>query len=100
MNKKINKNKILEFYFIKNIYFSNDWLFDDFQSLIKYCGDYRKILTSNNAYKYFLNNNSLHSFTHKIKNLKKFINSGDYIFNYSHKDISLEENILRQKNLY
>lgn len=100
MNKKINKNKILEFYFIKNIYFSNDWLFDDFQSLIKYCGDYRKILTSNNAYKYFLNNNSLHSFTYKIKNLKKFINSGDYIFNYSHKDISLEENILRQKNLY
>ena len=101
-NKKIiiNKSQILEYYFLKHIYFSNDWLFDNFQDLMKYCGGYKDINKSYRVYDYFLKNNDVNILNDKIKSIKLFIESSDYLFNYTHKTISYDSHFLKQKKIY
>lgn len=96
----ISKKDILNFYFLKNIYFSNNWLFENFNDLLKYCGSYKKILTSFNAYDYFLKKHNHITFHNKIESIKKFIDSKDYIFNFKHNNLTLNDHFLIQKKLY
>jgi hypothetical protein len=97
---RIYKKDILNFYFLKNIYFSNNWLFENFNELIKYCGSYKNILTSFNAYDFFLKNHNQIIFHNKTESIKKFIDSKDYIFNFKHHNLTLSDHFLIQKKLY
>lgn len=98
--KNISKNDILNFYFLKNIHFSNNWFFDNFNYLIKYCGSYRNVLKSYNAYDFFLKNYNPIFFASKKKSIKKFIESKDYVYSFKHQGLSLKEHILMQEKLY
>ena len=40
---------------MKNIYFSNNWLFENFDNLIKFCNGYKGIYT-NKCYDYWIKN--------------------------------------------
>lgn len=96
----ISKNEILDFYFLKNVYFSNDWLFDNINKLIKYCGSFREIQTSFKVYDFFLKNIHPISFENKRKSIINFLNSKDYLFNFKHKGLSLKKHMIIQKKIY
>jgi len=93
-NKKIKiiKKNILEYYFMKNIYFSNNWLFENFDNLIEYCNGYKKIY-SVKCYDFWLKNWNKKKQNNLTQSIKKFILSRDYMMNFEHKNKTLELHI-------
>lgn len=88
----IKKKEVLEYYFMKNIYFSNDWLFENFEELIKYCGGYKNIYT-NKCYGFWLktwNKEKQNKLTNSINN---FISSKNYMMNFKHKNLNLKQHL-------
>jgi hypothetical protein len=93
-NEKIRiiKREILEYYFMKNIYFSNDWLFENFDSLIKFCNGYKGIYT-NKSYDFWLKNWNEKKQKRLTSSINKFLSSKEYMMNFKHKNIKLEQHI-------
>ena len=97
---KITRKKILELYFLKHIYYSNDWLYENINDLIKYCKAWQHILITPAAYEFFLKNSKSVYSKKKYNALKRFVKSKDYVFNFNHLGINLSDQILSQKKIY
>ena len=96
---KINKNEIYTYYFLKNIYHSNNWLHDDFGKYIESIGGFTRQF-NHLVYKSWLDNWSLKKHKIIIQNLINFLNTNDYTFYHKHKNLSLKESINLQKKYY
>ena len=76
---KTKQKELLEYYYMRNIYFSNTWFFKDLNK-VKFEIKGYKNFTSYEMYKYWLNNFYQNEHNEKLINLDRFINSKDYIF--------------------
>lgn len=68
--------------------------------LIKYCKGWQQVLINPKAYEFFLKNSKSVYSKNKLSALKKFIESGDYMFNFKHLGRSLSEHISLQTKKY
>ena len=76
-NYKVNNREILEYYSMKNIFFSKDWLFQDFDKTLKEVGGYHEVWKLE-FYNYWIKMISKEKH-HKIsKDIRKFINSKNH----------------------
>lgn len=82
---KINKKEIVEYYAIRNVFFSKDWFFKDLDKLINEVGDYHKIFRPE-FYNYWVDNYEIYKEELNLnrKNIGKFISNKD-IFLLNHK---------------
>ena len=87
---KIDARQVLIFYFMQQIYYSNDWLLADLKKTIKQCDGLSNIY-KDIFYSHWLKNFNEKNHTRSINSIKKFISSGDYRINISHQDISLDK---------
>ena len=77
---------------MKNIYFSNDWLFENFEELIKYCGGYKNIY-KNKCYDFWLKNWNKDKQNKLTNSINKFISSKNYMMNFEHKNFTLTQHL-------
>ena len=81
---KIDKKKVLEFYYMHYIYNSKDWFFLDYNLMLKKLGSYH-YQWSNKFYDLWLKNKRDKNFKNLLyKRLDNFIYSNDLTFNLSH----------------
>ena len=86
---KINKKEILDYYFMRHIYYPRNWLFDNIQKAEQSYGAY-----SLDIYDYWIKKEfKKHRHFKILNNLKKFINSNNYILDYKYMDRKLIEDI-------
>jgi hypothetical protein len=80
-NRKINisKNQIYEYYFMKYIYFNKNWLFINYNKLIKDLGYHEQFHVK--VYDYWIKNWSSKKHVKINSRLKKFIYSDHFAFN-------------------
>ena len=97
---KIDREKILEIYFLRHIYYADGWLFENTDELIKYCKGWQNILINPRAYEFFLKNSESIYSKNRLSALKKFVESKDYIFNFKHLGRGLSEHISLQTKKY
>ena len=89
---KIKKKEILEYYFFKNIFFSNNWIFENVENFIKFCGGYKNIYTYR-SYDYWLKNWTIKKQEILSTAISKFINSKDYMMTFEHYNKNLEDHL-------
>ena len=96
INVKIRKKEILEYYFMRHIYYPRNWLFDNIQKVEQIYGAY-----SLDIYNYWLNREfKEHRHLKILNNLKKFIDSNNYILDYKFMDRNILDDIkTMNKNL-
>ena len=81
---KIDKKKVLEFYYMHYIYNSRDWFFSDYNFMLKKLGNYH-YQWSNRFYDFWLRYKKSKNFKKSLyKRLDNFIYSNDLILNLSH----------------
>tara|TARA_B100000902_G_scaffold397782_1_gene462568 strand:- start:445 stop:2094 length:1650 start_codon:yes stop_codon:yes gene_type:complete len=97
---KVNRKKILEIYFLRHIYYSNDWLYENMNELIQYCKEWQLVHINPAAYEFFLERSKSVYSKQKYDALKRFVNSKDYMFTFNHLGINLSDQILSQKKIY
>ena len=78
---KINKNEIFEHYFMKNIYYDKNWLFENHNKFITDIGYQDQ--WSYKVYKYWIKKFSLKKHNELVLRIDKFINSNEYRFRTS-----------------
>lgn len=76
---KIKKDQIYKYYFMKYIYFNNNWLFSNLDDLLKNVGGYANI-NRENIYSYWMKTENSYSINKKILLLKEFLISKNYLF--------------------
>tara|TARA_B100001094_G_scaffold316678_1_gene358192 strand:- start:133 stop:1785 length:1653 start_codon:yes stop_codon:yes gene_type:complete len=74
---KINKNEIYECYGVKNVFFSKNWLFQNFDKTVKDIGSYHN-LWNVNFYSYWINNWTVKLDKKIRKDIKDYISSNNY----------------------
>ena len=79
----IDKNDIFEYYFMHNIYNTNDWLFENYDRLEKDLGGYQGQFSSR-VYSYFLDQITPKKHQEILDTLDIFIDSGDFRLNVHH----------------
>jgi hypothetical protein len=79
----INEIEIYEYYFMHNIYNTNNWLFDNYDQMEKDLGGYQNQFTSR-VYSYFLDKRTPEKHQEIINTLETFIDSGDFRLNTIH----------------
>lgn len=81
---KIDKKKILEFYYIHYIYCDKNWFFD-YDDLLNRLGNYHLQWTEK-VYDYWIKSNNYHETFENIfeKKIEKFIKSKDLVFTLDH----------------
>ena len=81
---KIDKKKVLEFYYIHYIYCDKNWFFD-YDDLLNRLGNYHLQWTEK-VYDYWIKSNSYHENFENIfeKKIEKFIKSKDLVFTLDH----------------
>ena len=85
VNFRIDKKKVLEFYYIHYIYCDKNWFFD-YDNLLKSLGNYH-LQWSPKVYEYWLskdNNNEKYNNLFE-KNINSFLDSKDLVFTIDHK---------------
>ena len=84
-NKKleIKKSEIYEYYFMKHIYNTKNWLIDDLEHFMKFVGDYSHI-NSFKFYEYWMNNVTVEKEQKINQIIKNFLESNDYTINIDH----------------
>ena len=75
-NKKIQLEKVYEYYFMRHIYNDKNWLIEDLDKMIKNLGGYDNQFTEK-FYEYWINNFSLNKNNKIFDNIKNFLKSGD-----------------------
>jgi hypothetical protein len=73
----INVNEVYEYYYMKNIYNTNNWLFNDYQKMEKDMGGYLMQFTPK-VYDYFLNDFTDERHKKILKSLNNFVGSKDF----------------------
>jgi hypothetical protein len=76
---KIKKDEIYKYYFMKYIYFNNNWLFSNLDDLLKKVGGYANINRAK-IYSYWMKTEDSYSINKKILLLKEFLISKNYLF--------------------
>lgn len=93
-NFKINRREIVIFFLMHNFYYSPTWFIFNWERVYKFCKKknfiYREIF-----FDYWLKSFSFNSHRSIMQNLKNFIRSKDYLFNFKHEKISFEDHIKR-----
>lgn len=79
----IDKQQIHEYYFIKYIYNTENWLFPDYSGVIDEIGGYKKQFTSE-IYEIWLREWSFKKHRELISALKSYIGSTDFRLEHSH----------------
>ena len=83
IKKNFNRRELLIYFFMNEIYYSDNWLFNNWKYITKYCsgrtGLYRDIF-----YDYWLTNFDTKLHDRSIKGIKKFIISKDQRINFNH----------------
>ena len=77
--KKIVKKEIYEFYAMKNIYFSKDWIFKDMYNLAKKVGGFDEFY-KNSIYDFWINNFDKNLHNLRKKNIDNFLKSKKTFF--------------------
>lgn len=80
---QIKKSEIYEYYFMKHIYNTKNWLIDDLEDFMNFVGDYSHI-NSYKFYEYWMNNISEKKEKQILKSIGKFIDSNDHSINMDH----------------
>ncbi len=80
---QINKDEVYEYYFMKNIYNTNDWLFDHYNDMEKEVGGYSEQFTPK-VYACWMREWNQKKHQNIIDTLDRFIDSGDFRLNHSH----------------
>lgn len=86
----IKKKDLLEYYFFKNIYFSNNWLFEDIKDLIEYSNGYKNIYT-HKSYEYWIKKWSFRKQQNITDAIYKFIKSNDYMMTHEHYNKNIKD---------
>jgi hypothetical protein len=89
---KVNKKELLIYFFMNEIYYSEDWLFTNWDRIVKFCGG-RNEIYKEIFYDYWLKNFDKKKHHRSINGIKKFIESGDYKINFNHFDNTLREQL-------
>lgn len=76
MSLQIDKRQVYEYYFMKHIYYSNNWLFKDYNKTIKELGEYKEQFTPK-IYEKWLGEWTPERHTQIIGALEKFVDSGE-----------------------
>lgn len=79
----IDLNEVYEYYYMKNIHNTEDWLFNSYSELILNLGDRRKQFESP-VYDYFLDEFTEEKHNKIIKTLNNFVGSGDFRLSHTH----------------
>ena len=79
----IDKQQIYEYYFMKNIYNTENWLFKDYNRMIKELGGYKEQFTAN-VYEKWLGEWSSDRHAQIMATLQKFVESGDFRLDHQH----------------
>jgi len=87
VNLEINLSDIYEFYYMKNLYNSDNIFFDDYKKTEGLIGGYKELFTSQ-IYYAWLNEFSEEKHEKIIKILANFIESKDFSLNLKHMEIS------------
>ena len=83
VKKNFNKKELLIYFFMNEIYYSDNWLFKDWKDIIEFCSG-KKNLYREIFYYYWLTRFDKKMHDRSIKGLKKFIASGDHRINFNH----------------
>ena len=80
---KINKDEVYEYYFMKFIYSSEGWLFEDYREMLDQLGGYDQQFLPP-VYSYFLRNLTESRHLHILAALGRFVDSGDFCMGREH----------------
>ncbi|PCH54300.1 MAG: hypothetical protein COC22_00405 [Flavobacteriaceae bacterium] len=80
---KINEPEVYEYYYMKFIYNSENWLFDDYEKMIEELGGYDGQFTSK-VYDIWLSEWTKERHFDVSETMRQFIDSGDFRLNHSH----------------
>ena len=83
INLKIEKAEIYEYYFMRHIYNSKNWLIDDLEDFMNFVGSWT-YMNSYKFYEYWLKNISENKEKKLNRTIENFINSSDDATNISH----------------
>ena len=84
-NLEIENSEIYEYYFMKHIYYTKNWLIKDLEYFMKYVGDYSSI-NSYKFYDYWIQNVTQKKESEIIQTIKNFIESKDHVINITHQN--------------
>ncbi len=76
-------SQVKEYYYMKNIYNTNNWLFTDYETMLEYVGGYKNQFTPK-VYDYWLREWSSEKHESVCATLRKFIESGAFRLNHTH----------------
>ena len=89
LNHKIQKDEVLEFYFMMSIYKNNNYLIDIYEKFLKQTSNWESLF-SIEVYKYLVDNwnDKKHKIT--MNTLDRFFRSRDYFLDYRHTNKSID----------
>jgi|CXWL01.1.fsa_nt_gi hypothetical protein len=80
---KINKDEVYEYYFMKFIYGSEGWLFEDYREMLDQLGGYDQQFLPQ-VYSYFLRSLTESRHRHILSALGRFVDSGEFCMGREH----------------
>jgi len=83
INLQIDKHQVHEYYYMKHIYNTNDWLFEDYAQMESDLGGYREQFTTR-IYDYYLTHFDSKRHMRVLSTVKRFVDSEDYRLNSTH----------------
>lgn len=83
LDLKIDKTQVYEYYFMRHIYNTEDWLFNNYSQMLDELGGYYEQFTSR-VYEKWLGEWSTRKHNEILSALEKFIESGDFRMDYRH----------------
>ena len=91
-NLKINieRDEVLEFYFMSSVYRNHDVLIDIFSKFLKKNNNW-ETLFSEDIYDFFIKNWDIPKHNKIIKTIDNFIKSKDYFLDYKHAEMTIDE---------
>jgi hypothetical protein len=81
----MDSTKVYEYYFMKNIYNTENWLFEDYQDMLSQLGGYRAQF-SPAVYDYYLSHFNKDRHLKVLSSLARFVDSGDFRLGTEHMD--------------
>lgn len=81
--RSVDIGEVYEYYFMRFLHASEDWLFDDYIKMLKNAGGYRKQFTPR-VYELFLDEFSIAKHETILRTLRIFLDSGDFQLNQEH----------------
>lgn len=89
---RFKKKELLIYFFMSEIYYSDNWIFKNWDEIIEFCGGRNKIYQEI-FYYYWLTNFESKMHNRSIIGLKNFIKSKDHRINFNHLEDSFEEHL-------